>query len=544
MVLVALAFELSIFGTFLTRSGVVNSIHSFAKSSIGAWFLAFVVISSLFSVALIMWRLPLLKARTKLESALSREATFLYNNLLLVALCLTILWGVLFPIVTQLVKGESRTIGRPYYDFFLRTFGLPLLLLMGIGPLIAWRRTSFRALWRVIAAPAAGALVAGGILFALGAGSSKPGLIAYTFSAFVLGTILLEVVRGTMATGSLFALVSRNRRRYGGYIVHAAIVLFAIGIAGSSAYGSSTERRLTPGQSMKVNGYTLTLRDVRVTPDAERDRDARIPRRARSLERHDLVRRQPVPQPTRAVARGRHPHRLAARRRPLRDRRRRQPGDERRLREGAREAARQPALDRRDRVPARLRGRVVAGRARAAPARHPPRTRTRVTTVALVLGVVLAAGAVLLVALPFLRDPTPVDDRLDAPSEADERQLALVEQRDQALAALKELEFDHRTGKITDEDYRRDVGPLRRTAAAALRRLDDAAPPGAPSGDAATMGAEPDHAIPTKEARLSESQPVPEPTPPPDEGTPPTPAPVPEPYPPPDEATIPSVPQE
>ncbi len=144
MVLVALAFELSVFGTFLTRSGVVNSIHSFAKSSIGGWFLAFVVLSSLFSVALILCRLPLLKARTKLESALSREATFLYNNLLLVALCLTILWGVLFPILTQLVKGESRTIGRPYYDFFLRSFGLPLLLLMGIGPLIAWRRTSLQ----------------------------------------------------------------------------------------------------------------------------------------------------------------------------------------------------------------------------------------------------------------------------------------------------------------------------------------------------------------------------------------------------------------
>src|SRR3954453_10492825 len=184
MVLVALAFELSIFGTFLTRSGVVNSIHSFSKSPIGAWFLAFVVISTLFSVGLILWRLPLLKARTKLESAPSREATFLYHNLLLVALCLTILWGVLFPIVTQLVKGESRTIGRPYYDFFLRTFGLPLLLLMGIGPLIAWRRTSFRALWRVLAAPAAAALAVGASLLALGAGSSKPGLIAYTFSAF------------------------------------------------------------------------------------------------------------------------------------------------------------------------------------------------------------------------------------------------------------------------------------------------------------------------------------------------------------------------
>src|SRR5262249_32538872 len=161
MVLVALAFELSVFGTFLTRSGVVNSIHSFAKSPIGSWFLAFVVISSIFSLTLIMWRLPLLKAKTKLESPLSREATFLYNNLLLVALCLTVLWGVLFPIVTQLFKGETRTIGRPYYDFFLRAFGLPLLLLMGIGPRIAWRKTSLRALaktllWPIVATIACG----------------------------------------------------------------------------------------------------------------------------------------------------------------------------------------------------------------------------------------------------------------------------------------------------------------------------------------------------------------------------------------------------
>src|SRR5437773_251756 len=268
MVLVALAFELSVFGTFLTRSGVVNSIHSFAKSPIGAWFLAFVVISSLFSVALIVYRLPLLKARTRLESALSREATFLYNNLLLVALCLTVLWGVLFPIVTELVKGETRTIGRPYYDFFLRTFGLPLLLMMGIGPLIAWRRTSVRALGRMLAWPAAAALAAGITLIAIGAGASRPGLIAYTFSAFVLGTIALELVRGIRATGSLFALVSRNRRRYGGYVVHAAVVLLAVGVAGSSAYGTSVERRLVPGQTMHTHGYALTLRGVRVTPTA------------------------------------------------------------------------------------------------------------------------------------------------------------------------------------------------------------------------------------------------------------------------------------
>src|SRR3954466_3279857 len=270
MVLVALAFELSVFGTFLTRSGVVNSIHSFAKSSIGPWFLVFVVISSVFSLVLIMWRLPLLKAKTKLESALSREAAFLYNNLPPLALCLTILWGVLFPIVTQLVKGETRTIGRPYYDFFLRAFGLPLLLLMGIGPLIAWRRTSVRALAKTLAWPAEVTLVCGIVLVLLGAGSSHPGLIAYTFSAFVLSTIVLELARGTRATGSLAKLISRNRRRYGGYVVHAAVVLLAIGIAGSSAYASSTERRATPGESVSIAGYTLTLRDVerRKVPNA------------------------------------------------------------------------------------------------------------------------------------------------------------------------------------------------------------------------------------------------------------------------------------
>jgi cytochrome c-type biogenesis protein CcmF len=160
------------------------------------------------------------------------------------------------------MKHETRTIGRPYYDFFLRSFGLPLLLLMGIGPLIAWRRTSLRALGRALAWPIAAAAVAGIALVAAGAGSSRPGLIAYTFSAFVLATIAVELVRGTRAAGSLFLLVSRNRRRYGGYVVHAAVVLLALGIAGSSAYGSSTERRLVPGQSVRIAGYTLTYQRI------------------------------------------------------------------------------------------------------------------------------------------------------------------------------------------------------------------------------------------------------------------------------------------
>jgi cytochrome c-type biogenesis protein CcmF len=267
MVLVALAFCLSIFGTFLTRSGVINSVHSFSQSPLGGWFLGFIVICVVFSVGLIYLRLPLLRTKTKLESLVSREATFLYNNLLLVALCLTILWGVVYPLVTQAVNGETRSVSKPYYNFFLHSFGLPLLLLMGIGPLVAWRRASLRALGKTFIVPAVAAIVTGVTLIALGFGSSTPGLLAYTFGAFVAASIVLEFVRGTQARralsgGSWFAalaeLVARNRRRYGGYVVHASILMLAIGIAGSSAYQTVRERGLHPGQSMEVAGYTLT----------------------------------------------------------------------------------------------------------------------------------------------------------------------------------------------------------------------------------------------------------------------------------------------
>jgi cytochrome c-type biogenesis protein CcmF len=258
MVLVALAFCLSIFGTFLTRSGVVSSIHSFSQSPIGGWFLGFIVVCVVFSVALIYLRLPILRARTKLESLVSREATFLYNNLLLVAFCLTILWGVTYPLLTQALRGETRSVSKPYYDFFLHSFGLPLLLLMGIGPLVAWRRASIRALSRMFLIPFGVAAATGVALVAAGFGSSPPGLLAYTFSAFVLASIVLEFVRGRRATGSVVRLIGRNRRRYGGYLVHAAIVLLAIGIAGSSSYQTVREHALRQGQSMEIAGYTLT----------------------------------------------------------------------------------------------------------------------------------------------------------------------------------------------------------------------------------------------------------------------------------------------
>ena len=266
MLLVILAFCLSIFGTFLTRSGVISSIHSFTQSSIGPWFAGFICAITIGSLALVFSRLPLLRAKTRLESLMSREATFLYNNLLLVALCLTILWGVVWPLITEAIRGEPTTVAQPYYDFFLRVFGLPLLLLMGIGPLIAWRRASWRAVSQAFLVPAGIALAAGVGLLAAGAGSSIPGLIAYTFSAFVLASIVYEFVRGTRARralsggswlGAFTSLVGRNRRRYGGYVVHAAIVLLAIGIAGSNAYQTVREQRLAVGQSMQVGAYTL-----------------------------------------------------------------------------------------------------------------------------------------------------------------------------------------------------------------------------------------------------------------------------------------------
>jgi cytochrome c-type biogenesis protein CcmF len=294
VLLVVLAFGLSLFGTFITRSGILSSIHSFTQSSIGPWFLGFICVVVFGSLALVFARLSLLRAKTRLESLVSREATFLYNNLLLVALTLTILWGVAYPLLNEAVTGESRIVGPGYYNFFLRVFGLPLLLLMGLGPLIAWRRASLRSVGAAFAWPAGIALATGVVLLALGAGSSIPGLIAYTFSAFVLGSIGLEFARGTRARralsggswpGAFSALIGRNRRRYGGYVVHAAIVLLAIGIAGSSAYDSVSEGRLARGDMLEVGDYRLTYRgleereganatEVRAVLDVERGGDA------------------------------------------------------------------------------------------------------------------------------------------------------------------------------------------------------------------------------------------------------------------------------
>jgi cytochrome c-type biogenesis protein CcmF len=269
VILVAGAFALSLFGTFLTRSGVINSIHSFTQSSIGAWFLGFIAVVIAASITLILVRLPLLRSPTRLESLVSREAAFLYNNLFLVALALTVLWGVVYPLVSEAVRGFAVTVGAPYFDFFAIAFGLPLVLLMGVGPLVAWRRASLRALGTSLLWPTGVALVTGAVFLAAGAGSSPAGLVGYTFASFVLAAIVLEFARGTRARrslgddgwlGSFAGLVGRNRRRYGGYVVHAAIVILLIGAIGIGGFGTTREprRALAPGATMRIGAYDLT----------------------------------------------------------------------------------------------------------------------------------------------------------------------------------------------------------------------------------------------------------------------------------------------
>jgi cytochrome c-type biogenesis protein CcmF len=266
MVLVIAAFVLCLFGDFLTRSGVVQSVHSFVQSAVGPYLLAFLAVVLAFSVGLLIVRLPTLRADHKLESVISREATFLFNNLLLLALAFAILWGVVFPILSEAVRGVRATVAAPYYDFFLVIFGLPLLALTGIGPLIAWRRASPGGLWRMFRWPVISALAGALLLWLAGLGSSPAGLTALSLCVFVTVTITMEFARGTsarraLAGGSwpqaLLDLINRNRRRYGGYVVHLAIVLLVVGVTASSAYSTVREAHLGPHQSMRVDGYTL-----------------------------------------------------------------------------------------------------------------------------------------------------------------------------------------------------------------------------------------------------------------------------------------------
>jgi cytochrome c-type biogenesis protein CcmF len=256
VVLVVSTFLLAILGTFITRSGVIQSVHSFAQSPVGVWFGALLVISLAVTSYLVVTRLHNLEAKAELESMLSREAAFLYNNVLLVGIAFSVMWGTLFPILSEAVRGTKITVGPPFFNAVNVPLGLLLLALTGIGPLIAWRRASVSNLKRQFAVPVFAAVVVGAVLLVMGM-REWHALIAYTLAGFVSGTIVQEFYKGVGARMRMHGenpimaflrLVARNRRRYGGYIVHAGVVMLFCAFAGL-AFKREFDVTLATGQA-------------------------------------------------------------------------------------------------------------------------------------------------------------------------------------------------------------------------------------------------------------------------------------------------------
>ena len=254
--LVIMTFLLSILGTFITRSGIIQSVHSFAQSPVGAWFAWFLGLTLVASIWLVSIRLKDLEPKAELEAMISREAAFLYNNLVLVGIAFSVLWGTLFPILSEAVSGSKITVGESFFNSVNVPLGLLLLALTGIGPLIAWRRASISNIQRQFAGPAALGLIVGASLFTLGVRELSP-LMAWTLCAFVAGTILQEFWKGVGARRRMYdenpvvalgRLVARNRRRYGGYIVHAGIVILFAAFAGQ-AFKAEHDVTLADGES-------------------------------------------------------------------------------------------------------------------------------------------------------------------------------------------------------------------------------------------------------------------------------------------------------
>ena len=240
VVLVVTTFLLAIFGTFLTRSGLVESVHSFAQSPVGTWFATFFIGATAATIYFVTTRLKDLEATAELESMVSREAAFLYNNLVLVGIAFSVLWGTLFPVLSEWVRGSKITVGPPFFNTVNVPLGLLLLALTGVGPLIAWRKASTSNLQRQFRFPVLFGLSTGVLLFALGM-RNMHALVAYTLAGFVAGTIGQEFYKGIGARHSMhdesiplaaLRLVARYRRRYGGYIVHAGIVILFSAFAG------------------------------------------------------------------------------------------------------------------------------------------------------------------------------------------------------------------------------------------------------------------------------------------------------------------------
>ena len=262
--LVIASFALSIFGTFEVRSGIISSVHSFAYSAIGGYFLAFLGIIIVFSTGLFIYRLPRLRPEQEFDSVISREGSFLLNNLLLVGIAFAILWGTLFPLISDAFSHQTMTVGPPFYDQVSRPLFIVLILAMGIGPLLAWRRTSTRALRRNLTIPALAAAVCAAVLPVVGIRDIWAN-VAFAVCSFTICAILYEIWRGVRVRHlhgepypfALYMLFQRYRQRYGGYLVHLGLVMLALGVIGSHFFQVQQDAVLKPGQEINIAGYKL-----------------------------------------------------------------------------------------------------------------------------------------------------------------------------------------------------------------------------------------------------------------------------------------------
>jgi cytochrome c-type biogenesis protein CcmF len=276
--LIITTFFLTIFGTFLTRSGIVQSVHSFGDNpELARLFIIFMATLVVVSFGLVIYRLPLLRARNELDSWASREAAFLLNNWILIFCAFFVLFATMFPTLSEAVTGNRITVGPPFFNKWIVPIGLVLLLLTGVGPLLAWRKSTLSNLRDQFIWPTVSGLVVGGAVIALGVRVWSSG-ICFAFSGFVLGTIVQEFWRGArvrqQTTGTdvftaLVGLVGRNKRRYGGYFVHVGIVLLFFGFAGEGFKQTKTVL-LTPGTDVTVGDYTVRLDAVRESQDERR----------------------------------------------------------------------------------------------------------------------------------------------------------------------------------------------------------------------------------------------------------------------------------
>ena len=264
IVLISIAFNLAALGMFFNRAGPVPSVHSFGESSIGWAFLLFFAASIIFSLSLFLKRLPSLKSSRNLESMLSREAAFLINNFLLLAIAFVILWGIMFPLVSQFFQGVTITVGAPFYNQVIGPLMLFIIFVMGIGPLLPWRQADISRVKRALLIPLSTSFIT--ILFLLIIGVRTPyPIIAFTLCMFVATGIFKEWITGTLKQRSrqgnyvtaFIRLIGSNRPRYGGYISHLAILLLALGVTGSSFYSSQLDTILKPGEKAEISEYTV-----------------------------------------------------------------------------------------------------------------------------------------------------------------------------------------------------------------------------------------------------------------------------------------------